>query len=121
MKTFLAIYLGNANSTASKAWDALDKASQDAKSREAMEAWVAWGERNAASIVENGPPLGKTKRVDPAGVMDVTNDLTGYAIVRAETHDEAARLFLDHPHFTIFPGAGVEVMEILPMPEMPQG
>lgn len=121
MKTFLAIYLGSPDSEAMKAWNALDKATQDARSREAMAAWGAWGERNAASIVDNGPPLGKTKRVDGTGVSDVRNDMTGYAIVRAETHGDAARLFLGHPHFSIFPGSGVEVMEILPMPQMPAG
>jgi hypothetical protein len=37
-------------------------------------------------------------------------------MVEAESQDEAARLFLNHPHFTIFPGEGVEIMEILPGP-----
>jgi hypothetical protein len=120
VKTFLAIYLGNANSEATKRWEALDKATQHAKEREAIEAWNAWGETHAASIVENGPPLGKTKFVGPNGIKDTKNDMTGYAIVRADSHDAAAKLFLNHPHFAIFPGAGVEVMEILPMPEMPQ-
>lgn len=119
MKTFLAIYLGNANTEASKKWEALDEAAQDAKSKEAMEAWKAWGEAHAASIVENGPPLGKTKFVGSDGVKDTKNDMTGYAIVRGETHEAAAKLFLNHPHFAIFPGAGVEVMECLPMPEVP--
>jgi len=26
------------------------------------------------------------------------------------------RLFIDHPHFSIFPGEGVEVVEIMPVP-----
>jgi hypothetical protein len=112
MKTFLAIYLGDPASKSTSDWNKLDAATQKAKEKAAMEAWVKWGETNASSIVENGPPLGKTKRVD--------NQLTGYAVVRAETHEEAAKLFLNHPHFTIFPGTGVEVMECLPMPEMPK-
>jgi hypothetical protein len=36
--------------------------------------------------------------------------------VRAESQEAAAQLFIQHPHFTIFPGEGVEVMEILPVP-----
>jgi hypothetical protein len=119
MKTFMAIYLGFEDSPAMQKWNALDEATQKARDKQGMEAWVRWGEKNAAAIVDNGPPLGKTKRVGPNGVSDVRNDLTGYVIVRAESHEAAAKLFLDHPHFTIFPGAGVEVMECLPMPEMP--
>jgi hypothetical protein len=38
-------------------------------------------------------------------------------VVRAASHEDAAKLFEDHPHFTIFPGDGVEVMECLPIPE----
>jgi len=27
-------------------------------------------------------------------------------------------LFIDHPHFSIFPGQSVEIMECLPLPKM---
>lgn len=119
MKTFLAVYLGSPSSASSKRWAAMDTAAQAAKDAEGVKAWIEWGKSNADSIVENGPPLGKTKRVDLTGIRDVTNELTGYALVRAETHEDAAKLFLNHPHFSIFAGAAVEVMECLPMPEMP--
>ncbi len=32
-------------------------------------------------------------------------------IVAAENLDEAATMFKDHPHFSIFPGDGVEIIE----------
>jgi hypothetical protein len=44
------------------------------------------------------------------------NALTGYVIVQAESHAAAAQLFENHPHFTIFPGDSVEIMECLPLP-----
>jgi len=43
--------------------------------------------------------------------------LGGWIVVKAASQDEAAKLFLDHPHFTIFPGDRVEVMECLPIPQ----
>jgi len=36
--------------------------------------------------------------------------------VQAESHEAAANLFEGHPHFTIFPGDGIEVMEVLSIP-----
>jgi hypothetical protein len=39
-------------------------------------------------------------------------------VVQAESADDAAKLFIDHPHFTVFPGESVEVIECLPMPGM---
>jgi hypothetical protein len=63
-----------------------------------------------------GAPLGKTKRVSKAGNADVKNHMTSFTVVSAETHEEAARLFVTHPHFTIFPGESIEIMECLPIP-----
>ncbi len=34
----------------------------------------------------------------------------------AESHEAAAKLFLSHPHFSIFPGDSIEIMECLPIP-----
>ena len=42
--------------------------------------------------------------------------MAAYTVVQAESHEAAAKLFLNHPHFTIFPGDGVEIMECLPIP-----
>jgi len=50
------------------------------------------------------------------GISDTTNNLTAYVIVQAESHEAAAQMFYQHPHFAIFPGDSVEIMEILPMP-----
>ena len=67
-------------------------------------------------VVFEGGPLGKTRRVSPAGLEDVTNELAGLVVVRAESHEAAARMFEAHPHFTLFPGEAIEVMPILPVP-----
>jgi hypothetical protein len=36
----------------------------------------------------------------------------------AESHEVAAKLFLNHPHFAIFSGDNIKVMECLPIPGM---
>ena len=58
-----------------------------------MTAWGQWMERHAADIVEVGSPLGKTKKVSAGGVSDIRNNLTGYVIVEAKSHEAAARMF----------------------------
>ncbi|MGZ3737092.1 MAG: hypothetical protein ACXVC0_19130, partial [Bdellovibrionota bacterium] len=62
--------------------------------------------------------LGKTKVVNPKGVFDTKNDLTAWTLVEAESHEAAAKLFQNHPHFSIFPGDRIEIMECLPIPGM---
>ena len=72
---------------------------------------MAWIEQHKVSIIENGLPLGKTKRVSKDGIVDTQNDLNYYCIVEAESHDGAAQIFSDNPHFAI-PTSCIDVMEI---------
>jgi hypothetical protein len=76
------------------------------------------GDRHAGAIVDVGSPLGKTKKINAGGVSDTKNRMTAYTIVKADSQEDAARLFVNHAHFTVFPGDSVEVMECLPIPGM---
>jgi hypothetical protein len=115
MKTFLAIYIGTEAALKEK-WGKLDDTKRKQLEAEGIKAWKAWGTTHAAAIVEQGSPLGKTKRAAAEGITDIKNNMTGYVVVRAESHAAAAKLFEHHPHFTVFPGDSVEIMECLPLP-----
>ncbi len=117
MKNFLAIYTGSDAALSHLKWTELSEAERRVKEETGMKAWMDWGVRHAASIVDQGAPLGKTKRAASDGVTDIKNAMTGYVIVRAESHEAAAKLFENHPHFSIFPGESVEIMECLPLPK----
>ena len=114
--TFLAIFLGSKTSPQMKVWNALTETEQQAKQKEGMAAWKAWGKKHQASIVDMGGPLSKTKKISSRGIEDISNELCAYLIVRADSHEAAAKLFEKHPHFTIFPGESVEIMPVLPIP-----
>lgn len=116
MKKFMAVFTGSPDAMAG--WQALDAAERQRREAEGMQAWKRWVETHSAAIVDDGAPLGKTKRITEAGIADTRNNLAAYTVVQAESHEAAARLFEGHPHFTIFPGDGVEVMECLPLPGM---
>jgi hypothetical protein len=81
-----------------------------------MNAWAAWAQRNEHALVDPGAPLFRKKRVTARGVEDFTDSKTGYAIVEAESHDDAARLFSDHPHIALTPENSIEVLECPPIP-----
>jgi len=114
MKHFLAIYIATPSSMSK--WREQPESVQTEKQIAGVKAWRAWVEQHEASIVQVGSPLGKTKAISRAGVSDIRNAMTAYTVVKAETHEDAARMFENHPHFTIFPGELVEVMECLPLP-----
>jgi hypothetical protein len=114
--TYLAVFLGSKTNSRMKAWMAPPEAERRAKEQEGMAAWKAWVEKHQAVISTMGGPLGKTKRITGRGIEDVSNEMGAFMVVRAESHEAAARLFEKHPHFTIFPGESVEVMPVLPIP-----
>ena len=114
--TFLAVFLGSKTSPQMKAWNALPESERRAREQKGMAEWKAWVEKHHAAIAEMGGPLGKTKRVDQGGIEDIGNPMGAFAVVRADSHEAAAKLFEGHPHFTIFPGETIEIMPILPMP-----
>jgi len=114
--TYLAVFLGSKTSPKRKAWDALPEEVRRAKEGEGMAAWKAWVEKHQAAIAAMGGPLGKTKKVTQRGIEDVGNEMGAFTVVSAESHEAAAKLFENHPHFTIFPGESVEVMPVLPIP-----
>lgn len=118
MKKFLAVYMGSQSEEAMKKWMAMDEKTRQEKEQAAMQAWFKWGETYRKQILDQGGPLGKTKKADRSGVSDIKNLMTGYTLFEAETHDAAVLMFKNHPHFTLFPGESVEVMEVLPIPKM---
>lgn len=114
--TYLAVFLGSKTSPRALAWNAMPEAEQGTRAQAGIAAWKAWAEKHHAAIVTMGGPLGKTKKVTQRGVEDVSNAMGAYTVVRADSHEAAAKLFENHPHFTIFPGESVEIMPVMPVP-----
>ena len=113
MKKFLVLYMAP-----SAQFEQMMKSATPEHHQKGMDAWMNWMNANKASLVDGGAPLGKTKRVDANGTKDTKNEVGGYSIVQAESHDAAAKMFgKDHPHLHV-PGAWIEIVEIMPIPGM---
>jgi len=114
--TYLAVFLGSKSGPRWAAWEALPEKERRAKEREGMAAWKGWVEKHHAAILSMGGPLGKTKKVSQSGTADTSNPMGAFTVVRADSHEAAARMFEKHPHFTIFTGESIEIMPVLPIP-----
>ncbi len=108
MPRFLAVYTMKPEDLAH--FHSLPKPEQDAIDAAGLPLWMEWQERNAKSLPDRGGMVGKTRRVTRDGIADAVNPFCGYIVVEAESIDAAARLFENHPHFTVFPGDGVDIM-----------
>jgi hypothetical protein len=115
MNHYLAVFTGSAQ--AMDRWMQLPESERAQRQAAGMAAWNRWAVDHAASIVDGGGPLSRTTLVSRDGIRDIRNAMAAYVIVRAASQAAAAQLFVDHPHFTLFPGEGVEVMAVLPVPQ----
>ncbi|HEX3913316.1 MAG TPA: hypothetical protein VHW71_07405 [Steroidobacteraceae bacterium] len=116
MKNFLAVFIGIASSPKVVEFRSMEEGRRKQLEATGIKAWGDWMKTHQAVIVDNGSPLGKTKRVSADGISDIRNNLSGFVVVKAASQEAAAKLFEHHPHFSIFPGDSVEIMECLPIP-----
>jgi hypothetical protein len=107
------VFTSNKDGPRWQAWYAMSEAEQRDTDARGLAAVRAWDEAHRDDIVYVGGPLGPTLRVTADGISAIVNELTVFVVVKAPSHDAAARLFEGHPHFTIFPCDGVEIMPLL--------
>lgn len=108
MGTFLAILHGAAGESQGHL-----SAEQQA---DFMRAWGAWAQTHQDALVDPGAPLFTKRLVTAEGVEDFTDTKVAYAIVAADSHDEAVRIFAEHPHLALLCGNSIEVLECPPVP-----
>ena len=112
MKKYLALYMA-----AGADFEKMMKDATPERQKQGMEEWGKWMNKHQADIVEMGAPVGKTKKVTKGSVENIKNEVGGYTIVQANSHEEAAKIFKDSAHFAM-PGSWIEVMEIRELPGM---
>ncbi len=111
MKKFLVLYKAPVAS-----FDQMMKATPE-QQKAGMDAWMAWGNKAAGSIVDMGAPLGKALKVTPAGPTPIRNDLGGYSILQGESKEAVAATLKGHPHF-MTPEGYIEITELMQIPGM---
>jgi hypothetical protein len=84
--------------------------------KSSMARWVAWREKSGGEArVEFGMPLDAGKHIAGGAVIDSVLPVSGYAMVQAESLDEAVAMLMDHPHL-MEDGCSLDVLEVLGMP-----
>jgi hypothetical protein len=111
MKKFLVLY-----KAPTAAFEQMQKATPE-QQKAGMDAWMAWSKKAGSAIVDMGAPLGKSMKVTPAGSSATKNDLGGYSVLQAESHEALAAALKGHPHF-MMPDGTIEIVELLAIPGM---
>jgi len=109
MAKFLVLYL--APHAVVDEWMKTPPEKRKAEEEKMMSDWKKWTSEHASMFADPGAGVGRPKRVDANATSDARNDIMLYAIVNADSLDDAARTFRNHPHLTI-PQSSIEVMEL---------
>jgi hypothetical protein len=111
MKKFFVLYMAKA-ADFQKVMASMGTMTEEQR-KASMKEWEQWSK--SVGTVDMGAPLGKTKKVTATDISDFKNEVGGYSIIEASSHDEAAKKMQSNPHFKMIPGGWIEVMEIMPM------
>ena len=111
MPRFLVLYLVPPEVVEN--WKQTDAAIRQPAEEKMRADWGAWMQKHAAAV-SGTEAAGKTKHVTASGVADTKNDIMLHAFVEAPSHEDAAKMFDNHPHLTI-PQSSIEIMEVRPM------
>jgi hypothetical protein len=115
MKKFMVLFLAPQSLMAE--WMQKPEAERKEAEDKMRKEWDEWTASHSSLFVDGPAGTGKTKSVSESGVADTKNDIMLYGIIEANSQDEAANMFVGHPHFGI-PQATIEVMEINPIRPM---
>jgi hypothetical protein len=110
-KKFIALYLVPASVMAD--WAKTDPETRKAAEEKMQAEWRKWMDDHSkmVTLTESG---GKTKRITASGISDTKNDICLYSFIDADSHETAAKAFVNHPHLQI-PQSSIEVMEVRAM------
>jgi hypothetical protein len=112
MKKYFVLYMASEGDFKKAMGDMANIAPEQQQA--SMKEWEEWM-KSVGGVVDMGAPLGTTKRVTPSEISDMRNEIGGYSIVEAESHEAAAQKMQNSPHFKMMPGGWIEVMEVMAM------
>jgi hypothetical protein len=107
MEKFLVLYMAPVASM-----EEMMKNMTPEQAQASRDEWGSWMKERAGNFVDMGGPVGKTKRVTANGITDTKNEVAGYSIVQAASHEDAAKMFENMPQI---PGGYTDVMRIASM------
>lgn len=112
MKQFLVLYKCAENSVAHENWKKLDAEKKEERLKTGERLLNLWNEKYKKQILNNGSALHeRTSTVDPSGINENPSEIGSYLIIEATSLREASEIFIDHPHFNVFPGDSIQIIE----------
>ena len=107
MKKFLVLFLIPVG--VMEDWMKKDAVERKAEEDKMGADWDTWTRDNKSHFVDAPTGAGKTKTITLEGITDTKNNIMMCATVEANSDDDAAALFVNHPHLQISQSS-IEIM-----------
>jgi len=104
MAEFLAILNGAATDEARESITPADSSAF-------VERWNLWAGELGDALVDPGSPLYRKVRLTAGAAEQFEDSKVAYALVDADSHDQAVEMFATHPHLELIPGNSIEIIE----------
>ena len=88
------------------------------QAQQGMQLWFNWKEKLGSGLVDMGQQLGNAMTVTKAGVTQSDSNIVGMSIMQANSMDEALEMVKGHHHLHWAEGAGITILEEMPIPEL---
>ncbi|HEY5786065.1 MAG TPA: hypothetical protein VIT65_14940 [Microlunatus sp.] len=76
-----------------------------------VERWNVWAGELGDALVDPGSPLYRKVRLTAGAAERFEDSKVAYALVDADSHDQAVEMFATHPHLELIPGNSIEIIE----------
>lgn len=114
MKKFLIIY--RTPVAVLEEWMSKPEAERKTEQEQMEAEWNQWM-KDHSSLLKETAGAGSTKKVSKDGITDTKNDIMMFSFAEAESQEEVANAFVNHPHFSI-PESTIEIMPVNYFPDM---
>lgn len=83
-----------------------------------MADWIAWKDEAEKKVTFTfGSPLQAVARISPTEAGESDNQISGYAMIEADSQELAVEVLRNHPHL-LRDGATIDLAEVVTMPGM---
>ena len=112
----MAKYMVLYNSTATASETMANATPEEMKA--SVNEWIRWQNEAAKTAkVEFGLPLRTVSHISSSEVAKSDSQISGYATIEGDSKEDIIKLLQTHPHLKR-PGASIDLLEMLSMPEL---
>ncbi len=115
MKQYLVIFKCRDGGVRHKEWNSYALEEKNQRMVDGKKKLDDWFKKHQHLVVSHPVELAtQSLWIESAGVTEMESLMGSFLVIQAKSLEQAATIFTDHPHFSCFPGDGIQITECRP-------